>query len=105
MPLTLRRTWPEEPFPRRDWLIIDGGEQLGRMYEITGGGRWFWAINDAAWRAASSGVSASGLAPTGGGGPPLAVVSKKTCRGGSPIRLKLSQHLVVRFARAATFGP
>jgi hypothetical protein len=66
MNLTLRRTWPTEPFPRQDWLIIDDGEQVGRVYLATGGAgtRWFWAINGAAGRAASSGITASGLAPT-----------------------------------------
>ena len=27
MSLTMRRTWPEEPFPKRDWLIVDDGEK------------------------------------------------------------------------------
>jgi hypothetical protein len=65
MALTLRRTWPTEGrFPKPDWEIFDDGIQVGRVYEATGsaGSRWFWAINGAAGRAASSGIRASGLA-------------------------------------------
>jgi hypothetical protein len=65
--LTLRRTWPDEPFPRDDWLVLDNGEKVGRVYEASGtaGTKWFWAINGGhASHAASSGIRASGLAPT-----------------------------------------
>ena len=63
MLLTIRRTWPEEPFPKKNWLIIDDGEQVGRVYQDTdaAGVRWFWAINGwSAWCAASCGMVSKG---------------------------------------------
>ena len=32
MPLTLRRTWPDER-PRKDWTVLDDGVIVGRIYE------------------------------------------------------------------------
>jgi hypothetical protein len=33
MALTLRRTWSDSPHPKEDWLVLDDGVVVGRIYE------------------------------------------------------------------------
>jgi hypothetical protein len=32
MALTLRRTWPDSPHPKEDWLVLDDGVVVGRIF-------------------------------------------------------------------------
>jgi hypothetical protein len=31
MALTLRRTWPDRPYPKEDWLVMDDGVEVGQI--------------------------------------------------------------------------
>jgi hypothetical protein len=68
MTLTLRRTWPDSPHPKPDWLLLDDGVIVGRIYENdttpNPESRWYWALNGAAGKALQHGIRGSGLAPS-----------------------------------------
>jgi hypothetical protein len=61
------RIWPDER-PRNDWLVLDDGVVVGRIYENDSTpeprSRWFWALNGAAGKALQHGIRGSGLAPS-----------------------------------------
>jgi hypothetical protein len=31
MALALRRTWPDRPYPKEDWLVMDDGVEVGQI--------------------------------------------------------------------------
>jgi hypothetical protein len=68
MALTLRRTWPDSPHRKEDWLVLDDGVVVGRIYENESaprpGSSWYWALNSAAGEALQHGIRGSGLAPS-----------------------------------------
>lgn len=43
MPLTLRRTWPDDGSARDDWQVIEDGQPIGRIYKAHGN-QWLCSI-------------------------------------------------------------
>jgi hypothetical protein len=59
MALTLRRTWPDRPYPKDDWLVMDDGVEVGQIEKndtLAGEPRWEWALSSAAWRGPATGA-------------------------------------------------
>ena len=66
MALTLRRTWPDRPHPKEDWLVLDDGIEVGQIEKndtAAGEPRWEWALTGATWCAYQHGIRGSGVAP------------------------------------------
>ena len=61
--ITLRPAWPTSRGD--DWIVLDDGKAVGRMYEDHGSPTpWFWCLSGAAENASQLGIANTGRAAT-----------------------------------------